>query len=476
MRTEIEKSDETTVRLRVVVDPEEFEPEIEKAAQELAGRVRLKGFRKGKVPRPVLEAHLGRGAIMEAAVNSSLERYLQAAAEAEDLDVVSTPKVENVDVSTGGLAFEATLTVMPKIEPPDWEGLEIEIPSLEVTDEEIDKEIDAFRESVAPLEPVGRPSKEGDFVLIDIKGQVHGETLPGLSLTDFSYQIGSGTIVPKLDKELEGKRPGDILKFNDIVRIRSSSSSGREAKAPSETEKEATFTVIVKEVRERRPAPLDDGWVEDNTEFDTVEELRADVRNKLAIAKKLAARHAARHAAVEMLADRVDVPIPEAAIESEMADIARQVAARLEAAGVTFDDYLRSIGKSKGELEYEWRKQATITLKSDLALDAIARAEGIEASPEEIEQRAALIARGAGEDSERLKAELTKGRTARSLAAGIIRSKALDTVLAKAVLTQAGGTPVGWDDLEVPASQAPSDEEDDATSEETEKEPQNSES
>lgn len=452
MKTQIEKVDESTVRLRVEVEPAEFEPEIEKAVRDLSGRVRLKGFRKGKVPRQILESHVGRGAITEAAVDSSLERFLVEATEAEELEVVGSPRIDNVDVSTGGLAFEATLVVMPKIELPEWEGLEIEIPPLEVADEDVDKEIDTFRERLAPLEEVGRPAADGDFVLVDIKGQIHGETLPGLSLSDFSYRVGSGTVVPKLDEELAGKRPGDILKFNDRV---VSGPPGANAGAEGSVEaREATFTVIVKEVRERRPEPLTDAWVEDNTEFDTVEELRSDVTKKIALAKKLAARSTARHRAVEKLADLVDAPIPEEAIGAEAADLARRLEARLRQAGASLDDYFRSADKPRGEIEYEWRKQALMNLKSDLCLSAIARAEGIEASEEEIERDASMIASGAGDDAERLREELTKGRSARSLAAGIIKSKALDRVLEKAVLTQEGGAAVSWGDLAIPEAAA----------------------
>ena len=454
VKTETQRVDDSTVRLKVVVEPDEFEPEIEKAARDLASRIKLKGFRKGRVPRQVLEAHLGRGAITEAAVNSSLGRYLEEAARVEDLEVVAEPKIESVDVSTGGLCFEVTLRVMPEIDTPKWEGLEIEIPSLSVSDEEVDREIDAFRERVAPLEPVARPAKENDFVLIDITGQIHGKPVPGLSLKDFSYQLGSGSIVPKLDKELESKRPGDILKFNDTIRVRQATTSD-EARAATQSREEAdegqpqeaTFTVIVKEVRERRPQPLTDAWVEDNTEFDTVDQLRSDVRKKLELAKKIAARSAARHLVASKLAEAIETDIPEEAIEEEVADIARRFSERLQQAGLSLGQYARSIEKSRGEIEYEWRKQAIFNLKSDLCLRRIAKEEGIVATEEDLEREASAIAAMAGDRADKVKEELTKGRPARSLAAGIIRSKALERVLEKAVLIPEGGEAITWRDL-----------------------------
>ncbi len=451
MKTEVEPIDQHTVKLRVVLDPSEFQPEVDRAARELASRVKLKGFRKGKVPRPVLEAHLGRGAIVEAAVESSLERLLLEAVDAEDLDVVGTPEVDSVDVSTGGLSFEATLRVMPKIKVPQWQGLEIEVSSLDVTDDEVDAEIDAFRERVAPLEPVGRPAREGDFVLIDLKGQIHGESLPGLSLTDFSYRVGSRAVVPKLDEELVGKRPGDILKFNDKVVVsdeqaKKGKGSRDDIEGPLE-EREATFTVIVKEVRERRPEPLTDAWVEDNTEFDSVEELKADVRKKLEFAKRMRARSEARHKAVEKLAEAVEVDLPEEVVEVELREIAEDFLAGLQRSRVTLEEYLQSVGKSRAELEYEWRKQAIANIKGHLCLRAIAEEEGIEVSQDELERRASALASSAGEDAERVKEGLLKGRSAASFAAGIIRAKALDRVLESARIRQEGGAEIRWQDL-----------------------------
>ncbi len=452
MKTEVEPIDQHTVKLRVVLEPSEFQPEVDRAARELASRVKLKGFRKGKIPRPVLEAHLGRGAIVEAAVESSLDRLLLKAVDAEDLYVVGAPQVDSVDVSTGGLSFEATLRVMPKIEVPRWQGLEIEISSLDVTDDEVDAEIDAFRERVAPLEPVGRPAREGDFVLIDLKGQIHKETLPGLSLTDFSYRVGSRAVVPKLDEELIGKRPGDILKFNDKVVVSGAEAKQKGPRDEGESaleEREATFTVIVKEVRERRPEPLTDAWVEDNTEFDSVEELKADVRKKLEFAKRMRARSEARHKAVEKLAEAVEVDLPEEVVEAEIREIADDFLAGLQRSRVTLEEYLESVGKSRAELEYEWRKQAITNMKGHLCLRAIAQEEGIEVSREELERRASALASSVGEDAERVKEGLLKGRSAASFAAGIIRAKTLDRVLERARISQEGGAEIRWEDLDV---------------------------
>lgn len=515
LKTEVESLEQSRVRLKVTVPPEEFEEAISRAARHLGSQVKLKGFRKGRVPRQVLEAYIGREAITEHAVEESLEGYLHEAIVRENLDVVGSPEVENVDTSDGGLRFEATLTVLPKPQVEGWRGITLDIPRVEVTEKEVDEQIESFRLKVAPLESVSRPAKEGDFVLIDLRGEVHGKEVPGLALSDFSYEVGSKSLLPKLDETLEGKRPGDILKFNDELpdtpaRLEGGASEegteGKEGKegAPrdarrrrrpgsraagkgpgekqeaterSEASREATFTVIVKEVRERRPEPLTDAWVEDNTEWDSVEEMRQGVRQKLAELKRAEARKVARDKALEKIAELVHVEVPEEAIRRETQRYAEELQEALAALGISIDQYLRDTGRQRADLELEWRRRAQLRIKADMALESIARQEGIEASPEEVERQAdAIVARtgsrqartssrqrnGRSKSSEeelrRLKDELTKGRASASVAAGIINAKALQRVLDEAVLAPEGGGELRWNDLEPDAPESRQEE------------------
>lgn len=515
LKTEVEPLEQSRVRLKVTVPPEEFEEAVSRAARHLGSQVKLKGFRKGRVPRQVLEAYIGREAITEHAVEESLEDYLHEAIVRENLDVVGSPEVDNVDTSDGGLRFEATLTVLPKPQVEGWRGITLDIPRVEVTEKEVDEQIESFRLRVAPLESVSRPAKEGDFVLIDLRGEVHGEEVPGLALTDFSYEMGSKSLLPKLDETLKGKRPGDILKFNDELpdtparlegRASKEGTEGKEGKggregAPrdyrgrrpgsraagkrpgerqeaterSEASREATFTVIVKEVRERRPEPLTDEWVEDNTEWDSVEEMRQGVRQKLAELKRAEARNVARDKALEKIAELVDVEVPEEAIRRETQRYAEELQQALAALGITIDQYLRDTGRQRADLELEWRRRAQLRIKADMALESIARQEGIEASPEEIERQAdAIVARTGSrqartssrqrngrkpseEELRRLKDELTKGRASASVAAGIINAKALQRVLEEAVLRPEGGGELRWKDLELDAAESQSE-------------------
>jgi trigger factor len=449
LKTEIERLDATHVKLLIDVSEEEFDADLRAAARDLASRVKLKGFRRGKAPLPVLEAHLGKEAIQEIAIENALPRYLQTAIEEADLDPVGSPEVDNVDTSSG-LSFEAKLTVLPKVEISDWKGLELDVPALEVADSEIDEKIEEFRKRLAPLEPVGRPARKGDFLLIDLRGEIHGEEVPGASLTDFSYELGSASLLPKLDETLEGARPGDILKFNDRVPVRPQPTKDT---GTEDTGREATFTVIVKEVRERRPEPLTDEWVENNTEWDTIEEMRQGVRERLAALKKAVARQEAQRQALQKLAEKVTADIPEEAIRSEVESYASDFEAALKAAGQDVEQYLRNEGLQRADMELEWRKQAQRRIKADLALEAIARQENLKATDEEIAREAEIYVsslRAPEAEKKKLRSQLIKGRAAARMAAGIIKSKALKKVLEHAVICPAGDGKLSWEEIVEP--------------------------
>lgn len=435
MKTSTKPLENSQVLLHVEVEPEEFDKALERAAREIAGSVKIPGFRKGKVPRRVLEARVGVEAITEEAVRQSLPGYLAEAVTTEEIDVIGRPSIDNLEAEgQSGLSFDATCDVRPEIEIKNWAGVEVEVPSLEVTDEDIDEQIDAFRRQSAPVEEVNRPAADGDFVLIDLNGHIHDEEVPGANLTDFLYEVGSAMVLEALDDEVTAKRAGDILKFNAALPESFGELAGQEA----------AFSVIVKEVRERRIPELDDDWVDDNTEFDTVEEFKGDVRDRLEHMRRSSVATAAREGTLSAIADLMTDPAPEALIEEESHHILEMMNMRLQMQGLDLGMYLKATGTSLEGVIAEQREPAERNVKADLALRAIARQEGLEVTEEDREKHVSAMAERSEHSAEEIRESIDKTRGWSAIEADIIRHKALDLAIEKAALKDDQGNSVDW--------------------------------
>lgn len=438
MKTTATAIENSQVLLHVEVEPDEFDKALERAAREIAGSVKIPGFRKGKVPRKVLEARVGGEAIVEEAVRQSLPGYLAEAITSEDVDVIGRPSIDNLDVTQeSGLSFDATCDIRPEVELADWAGVEVEVPSLEVTEDQVGEQIDAIRRQNAPVEEVSRPAAEGDFVLIDLQGKIHEEDVPGANLTDFLYEVGSGLVLDALDEEVAGKRAGDILKFNATLPESFEELAGQEA----------AFSVIVKEVRERRVPDLDDDWVDDNTEFDTVEEFKDDVRDRLKMMRRSSVATTARDGALAAIADLIKEPVPEALIEEESHHILEMMNMRLQMQGLELGMYLRATGKDLEEVIAEQREPAERNVKADLALRAIARQENLGVSDEDRERHVNAIAERSDRSHDEVRESIDQTRGWSAIEADIIRHKALDLAIEKATLKDDQGNAVIWSEV-----------------------------
>src|SRR5207253_1341909 len=252
METTVEALEGNKVRLRVAVPAGEFETAIDAAFRKLAREVRIPGFRPGKAPRRLLEAHLGTGIAREQAIRDAVPDYYLKAVEAEDLDAIAPPEFEiTAGQEDGDVEFDAVVEVRPEVQIEGYDSLQITIEDPSVLDPEIDVQIDNLRERFADLEESATPLASGDYAQLNIKGYIHDEEVPGLTVSDFLYEIGSKLVVPKLDEELEGKRPGDMLKFNDELPAQWGERAGQEV----------SFQVLVKEAKKKVLPEANDGWV-----------------------------------------------------------------------------------------------------------------------------------------------------------------------------------------------------------------------
>jgi trigger factor len=253
METTVEALEGNKVRLRVAVPASEFETAIDAAFRKLAREVRIPGFRPGKAPRRLLEAHLGTEVAREQAIRDSVPDYYLQAIEVEDLDTIAAPEFEITGgQEEGDVEFDAVVEVRPQVEIEGYDALQVTIEDPSVLDPEIDVQIDGLRERFADLEESTTPLSKGDYAQLNIKGYIHDEEVPGLTVSDFLYEVGSELVVPKLDDELVGKRPGDMIKFNDELPARWGDRAGEEV----------AFQVLVKETKRKILPDLTDEWVQ----------------------------------------------------------------------------------------------------------------------------------------------------------------------------------------------------------------------
>ncbi|MBO0714737.1 MAG: trigger factor [Acidimicrobiales bacterium] len=433
MRVSTQPADGNKVKLSVEIDEAEFDQAIESALQRLAREARLPGFRPGKVPRRLLAARMGQAAVREETLRESLPNfYLQALQDAE-LDAITTaPEIDiTAGEDAGAVSFDALVEVRPSVSIAGYQGLAVTLPRLDPTDEEVSAQLDRLRDQYGELVPVGRPARDGDHLTIDMKGYVHSETVPGLTADDFVYELGSGAVVPELDQELQGKRPGDILRFS--------------ATAPNG---EIGFQVLVKEVKEKiLPEPTDE-WASDASEFDTVAELRDDLRNRLRTLRQAQARILLTERAVDALAELVDLEPPEAMIGAEMEQRLHElVEHRLAPQGVSLEQYLERTGQSNDELMAQLRAVAVRAVRADLALRALVAAESIEVGDEEVDARVAQLAERAGQRPDRLRADIERAGRLGELRSELGQSKAIAWLVENVTLVDEEGRPIDRADL-----------------------------
>ncbi|HEY8556102.1 MAG TPA: trigger factor, partial [Actinomycetes bacterium] len=364
-----------------------------------------------------IEARIGRDALLaEAIEQEAVPEFYAKAIEELGVQPLSRAQVEPPDYTDGQpLEFSATFDVRPELELPPYQGIQVERPDLEVTDEHVDAQLERLRDRVAQLEVIGRPLAKGDFAQIDLRATYHTEEIPELTRTDFLYEVGSDTLVPELDEELEGKRKGDILRFNATL----PEEAGEELAG-----REVTFQVLVKEAKAKVLPKLDDDFAQEASEFDTLEELRADLRERLEGAAEAQRASELETRVLQAYLDQVDVPLPESMVHDELHYRANRFAQQLQMMGTNLEQYLEALGQTTEEVEADLRAQAERAVRAQLVLEAVAKAEGLEASDEEVEAEIRRQAQRVGRDPEEVRRALGDGR-AGVISGDILRSKAL---------------------------------------------------
>jgi len=436
VRSSVELMDGNKVRLSVELDEAEFDAALDTAFRKIAREVRLPGFRPGKAPRRLIEARLGRGVARQEALKDALPEYYERALIENDITPIAPPEIDiTAGQEEGPVAFDAVVEVMPQVSVAGYEGLRVVLPTMEVTEAEIDGQIDKLREQFGTLQAVPRPARDGDHVSMDRTVTRHSETL--LAAEDELYQVGQGSVTPELDKELRGKRAGDILRFNATV--------------PEHGE--VTFSILVKEVRETVLPEVTDDWASEASEFDTVEELRADVRRRMETVKRLQATLIVRDRVLEALVELVDDEMPEGLVRGEMSRRFENLQQRLAQQGARMSDYMEATGVTQEQLEGGLWAEATAALKADLALQAVAEIEALEVSDEEVEAEIVEMAKRYKEKPEALRRRLQSEGRLPAVRSSLKKNKAMEWLFEHTEYVDEEGRPIDRTTLEPLASE-----------------------
>jgi trigger factor len=457
VETTLEETDKHVVKLSVEVPPEEFAKDLDQAYRHIAGEVKIPGFRKGKVPKPIIDARVGRDYVLEHFVRDYLPTYYARAIREHDLAPIAEPEIDMDSLEDGKpLKFTATVEIRPRLSlnPERYRGLHVQAPSTEPTEREVDEYVDRLRERFAELEVVSRPARKGDFVLADIRASINDREVPEATRTGFLTELGSEELIPALDKELEEKRKGEILKFNATL----PESLGQELAG-----QEVTFQVLVKEVKSKKLPAADDEFAKTASEFDTLEELRKDIREKLRTLKEADSLHEVRDLVLQRAIEEVDIDLPERLVDEETESRVQNAKQRAERAGTTLDEVLAAQGWDELRFRSDARSHALRGIKADLVLEAVARQEELSVTAEDLEKEFQNLAESTGRDAKEIRKILERSGQVASLAGDIIRSKALDLLVGAAdVSTEGAPEAAARDSAESPETDpSPSREDED---------------
>ena len=442
METTVERPERHTVKLTVEVDPQDFAKDLDRAYRSIANQVKIPGFRKGKVPRQIIDTQVGHDVVMEEFLSSAVPVYFREAVREEDLAPIAEPEIDLEQAEDGKpLIFTATVEVRPRLELTDYSGVRIERPDTSVTDQEVDDWVDRLRERFAELEPAERAATSDDYVVIDVRSTLGGEEVEQLTRTDYLHRIGSGEFGPVLDGELSGTKPGDILEFDQSLDS-TPDAAGSEPQAGGASAAQAVhLRVLVKEVKAKKLPALDDDLARTASEFDTLEELRADLRTKVHDLKERESVGILRDRVLDALVSRTEVDLPETLIQHETEHRVSEATARAERSGLTLAQVLESQGWDEDRFRADARDHSVRAITSDLVLEAVARAEEIEVTADEIGAEINALASAYQRDPKEFAKQLDRSGQIVTLASDIIRTKALDLLVEKAdIQTEASPT------------------------------------
>ena len=412
----IEKKEKNQVELTIEVGKEEFEKAMEQAYRKNVGRMSVPGFRKGKAPRKIIEKLYGEGVFFEDAVNMCYPEAYDKAVEESKIQPVDHPQIMVDDISPEGFTFKATVTVKPEVKIEGYKGLTVEKGRVSVTEKDVKEELNRMVDRNARLVTVEREVKDGDTVVFDFEGFVDDKPFEGGKAENYTLGIGSGMFIPGFESQMVGKKVDEPFDVNVTF--------PEEYQAKELAGKPAVFKCLIHEVKETQKPELDDEFAKDVSEFDTLDELKADLKTKIREQKEKAAENEYDEKLIDAMLEHFEADIPEVMIEAQIDRIVEDFGYRLSMQGVTLDMYLKMNDMSMESFRKLFREQGEKQVKVRLALEEIAKLENMEVSEEELEKEFANLAEQNKIDVERVKQLLP----AQSLKDDLLTQKAVELI------------------------------------------------
>ena len=380
MSFQVEKLEKSMAKLTIETSADEFEKAIEKAYQKNKGKMDVQGFRKGKAPRTIIEKMYGSGVFYEDAANEIIPDAYEKAANESELDIVSRPEIDVVQIEKGKpFIFTAEFAIKPEVTLGDYKGIEVEVEELEVTEEEIMAKIDHEREHNARMISIdNRAIEDGDIVTIDFEGFVDGEAFEGGKGEDYALTIGSHSFVDNFEEQLIGKKIGEEIEVNVTF--------PENYQAKELEGKPALFNVVIKEIKVKELPELDDDFAQDVSEFDTLDEYKESVKNSINESKEKDAKVAKENKVVDKIIENATMEIPDPMLDFQVNQMAEEFSQRLQSQGLSVQQYFQFTGMDANKFLADLKPQALKRIHSRLVLEAIAKAENIEASDEELNE------------------------------------------------------------------------------------------
>ena len=414
MKSSVERIEPTRVKLSIEAPYADLKPSVDEAYKEIAKQIAVPGFRRGKVPARIIDQRVGRAAVIQEAVNNSLDGFFRQAIADNDIQPLGTPEIEDLEMpgldgkEEGDLTFTVEVDAVPEFELPEYSSLEVEVEPLEVTDEDVEKELEDLRSRFGSLKSVDRPAKKDDFVTLDLTAKIDDEEID--SASDISYQVGAGTMLDGMDEALEGLSADEETTFETKL-------AGGEHEG-----EDAQVTIKLTAVKERELPEADDDFAQLASEFDTIDELKEDLKTQAKSNKELQQGVEARDKVLELLIEKLDLPVPSRVVEEE-------VKRHLEGEGREDDE----------EHGAEVREQTEKQLRAQFILDKVQAKEEIEVTQPELIEYIITSAQQYGMNPNDFAQALDQSGQVGAVAGEVGRRKALAAVLAEAVVKDTNG-------------------------------------
>jgi trigger factor len=436
VKSTVEQLSPTRVRINVEVPFTELQPDFDRAYKELAKQVRLPGFRPGKAPAKLLEARVGREAMLDQVVNEALpSRYGQAVTES-DVRPLGQPEIQVTKKEYGQeLVFTAEVDVRPEITLPDLSALKITVDPIKVSDEDVDAELQSLRARFGTLTGVERPAATGDFVSIDLSANIDGEDVPEASTKGLSHEVGSGQLIDGVDDAIVGLSAGESRTFTTTMA------------AGPHAAKEAEVTVTVGSVKERELPEADDEFALLASEFDTIDELRASLADQVSGAKRVQQAEDIRVAALDALREQVDMPLPEAIVQAQVDNTLHSALHGLDHDEAKFAEALEKQGSSREEFDANTRSNAEKAIKTQLLLDALGDDLDIQVSQQDLTERLVLSSQQYGIEPQQLLAYLQQNDQLPAMFADVRRGLTIAAAVEAATVTDTDGNVVDTEEF-----------------------------